>query len=41
MTYLKNEEREAEYGESSFSHAKVEFKHVLWQINPDKPFLDK
>ena len=41
MMYLKNEERVAEYGESWFSHAKVEFKQVLWQINPDKLFLDK
>ena len=32
--------KSARDGESSFSHAKVEFEHDVWQINPDKPFLD-
>lgn len=40
MMDLKNEERVAEYGESSLSSTKVGL-NMPYDINSDKPFLDK
>lgn len=36
-----DEQRVAEYRDSSFARANMEFKHALSQINPDKSLLDK